>query len=70
MNDQSSNRRKLAKGLIWMGVLAWAPYILLKYIIGGEVVMLPFLVVHLTGVLGGGYLKTSELIKKRNEKPS
>lgn len=65
MSEQISKRGKVAKGLIWMGVLAWVPYFFVKVILGGEVQILPFLVIHLTGVLGGGFLKTFELMQSK-----
>ena len=48
---------KLAKILIWMGVLAWTPCMYLKYIAHQHISMLYFLPFHLIGVLGGGGLK-------------
>jgi hypothetical protein len=46
-------RRILARILIWIGVLAWVPYVWLKYILHAEPAMLPFLAVHLAGVIPG-----------------
>jgi hypothetical protein len=49
-------QRKLATGLIWLGVLAWAPFL---YFVAArvEVSIFPFLALHLTGVLGGLWLR-------------
>jgi len=50
-------KKMLGRVLIWMGVLAWMPYFYLKLIAGTQPPLLPFLIVHLIGVLGGGALK-------------
>ncbi len=52
------NRRTLGTILIWLGVLAWAPFIALAAS-DRPVSILPFLAVHLTGVLGGAWLRSS-----------
>lgn len=39
--------------LIILGVLAWAPYLYQTEVLGQSIEMRPFLVMHLTGVLGG-----------------
>ncbi len=57
----------LAKILIWMGVLAWVPYMYLKYILDQHVSIFYFLPFHLTGVLGGGGLK---LYLRKLKKPA
>lgn len=46
-------RRILGRILIWFGVLAWLPYAWLKYILHADPEMLPFLAVHLAGVIPG-----------------
>ena len=46
----------LGRILIWIGVLAWAPYFFLNYTSGTHVPIAPFLTVHLIGVLGGSAL--------------
>ena len=67
-------RRKLSKVLIFLGVLAWLPYIYLDNVIGAEVNITPFLAVHLGGIISGilvrlsvSYRKTQE-VKKVKEK--
>lgn len=52
-------RRKAGTILIWLGVLAWAPYFYLDKIVGQDVIITPFLAAHLTGVLGGAALRAS-----------
>ena len=51
------NKKIISKVLIWMGVLAWLPYFILKFFSEKPVLMAPFLAVHLIGVLGGGSMK-------------
>jgi len=49
----------LGKTLTWLGILAWVPFILLT--IGRySPPILPFLVVHLIGILGGAWIKRSD----------
>jgi hypothetical protein len=55
---QAAMRRTLGTVLIWLGVLAWAPFLGLVST-GREVPILPFLAAHLTGVLGGWWLRNS-----------
>ena len=52
------NRRALGALLIWLGVLAWAPFLVL---IANDqpVPIFPFLAAHLAGVLGGAWLRSS-----------
>jgi hypothetical protein len=50
------SRYALGRTLTWLGILAWVPYIVLT--IGGFAPsILPFLAVHLTGILGGMWIK-------------
>ncbi len=42
--------------LITVGVAVWTPYLYMKYIQGHNPGLLPYLPVHLTGVIGGGVL--------------
>ena len=46
-------RAIIGRILIILGVLAWAPYLYQTEVLGHAVEMRPFLVLHLTGVLGG-----------------
>ncbi len=53
------SRYRLGKTLTWLGILAWAPFILLT--IGRySPPILPFLVVHLIGILGGAWIKRTD----------
>jgi uncharacterized membrane protein YjjB (DUF3815 family) len=52
-------RRLLSRVMIYLGVLAWAPYFYLEKIVGLDVQIGPFLAAHLTGVLGGVALRAS-----------
>lgn len=45
--------RWLSRILIYLGVLAWAPYFYLTRAAGVDTVITPFLAAHLTGVLSG-----------------
>lgn len=46
-------RRNLGRILIWFGVLAWIPYAWLKYLHHADPAPLPFLTLHLAGVIPG-----------------
>lgn len=51
-------RYRLATALIWVGVLAWAPFILLRTM-GYRPSLLWFLPFHLLGVVGGSRLRAA-----------
>ena len=51
-------RYRLGTALIWVGVLAWVPFILL-HLAGGDPPLLWFLPFHLLGVVGGSRLRGS-----------
>lgn len=51
------DRRRIGKILIWIGVLAWVPYMILKYGFGKDVSPFPFLAVHLSGIIPGSILR-------------
>ncbi len=55
-------RRQLGAGLIVAGVLAWAAYAVLNYMVGLEIGAAPFLAWHLAGVIPGSYLFGGSLI--------
>jgi hypothetical protein len=57
-------RKRLARMLILVGLLAWAPYVYLTRVTGMETAIGPFLAVHLTGVLGGSALRISVGIER------
>jgi phosphatidylglycerophosphate synthase len=48
--------QKIGEVLLIMGVLAWAPFLILVAM-GEEPSIYPFLAVHLTGVIGGSRLR-------------
>ena len=50
------DRRRLGTVLLWLGVLAWLPFIYFLAT-GQNPSIYPFLVVHLTGVVGGTRLR-------------
>jgi len=54
----SPTRRTLGAILIWLGVLAWAPFLALAAS-DRPVSIFPFLAAHLAGVLGGAWLRSS-----------
>ncbi|MEX1248623.1 MAG: hypothetical protein WEA61_09080 [Anaerolineales bacterium] len=45
--------RWASRALIYLGVLAWAPYFYLTRVAGVEAEIAPYLTAHLTGVLSG-----------------
>lgn len=46
----------ISKAMIAVGVAVWSPYLYMKYIQGFQPGLLPYLPIHLTGVIGGGIL--------------
>jgi len=61
MESLSTSRINLGKMLMWLGILAWAPYGYMQ-ISGKEVSLLPFLAIHLTGVIGGLWVKKRQKV--------
>jgi hypothetical protein len=55
------NRKILGRILVLVGVSMWAPYFVLK-LSGEEVVVLPFLALHLAGVIPGALLVRGETL--------
>lgn len=51
-------RYRLGNALVWTGVLAWAPFIILRAM-GHRPSLLWFLPFHLMGVIGGSRLRTA-----------
>ncbi len=49
-------RYRLGSVLIWLGVLVWAPFIILR-IMGEQPSMSLYLPIHLLGVMGGSRLR-------------
>lgn len=52
-------RRLVSRIMIYLGVLAWVPYLYLTRGLGQAVEISPFLIAHLTGVLGGSAVRAS-----------
>ena len=71
-SDPLGRRRiLLSRVLVYLGILAWAPYFYLTRVADVEVEMGGFLAAHLTGVLGGALVRGSvelERIAARREK--
>lgn len=57
--EHGRRRRILSRTMIYLGVLALAPYFWLDKVLGQDVPISPFLAAHLTGVLGGAVLRAS-----------
>lgn len=53
-------RKRWGRWLVLLGVSAWAPYALLKYGMGHEVLFSPFLAAHLAGVIPGTLLSRGD----------
>lgn len=58
MLDNPVARFRLGTALIWLGVLTWAPFILLR-IAGEKPSLFLYLPFHLAGVIGGARLRAS-----------
>jgi len=58
-------RRWLSRLLIYLGVLAWAPYFYQTRVRGDDVEIAPYLAAHLTGVLSGVALRLSVELERR-----
>jgi len=52
-SPKKSRLQMLGHGLIWAGILVWAPYYYLKAVAGSQVDVMDYLPYHLIGVLGG-----------------
>lgn len=48
-----SRRQLIGRIMIILGVIAWAPYLYQKEILGQPIEIAPYLTAHFTGVLGG-----------------
>jgi hypothetical protein len=59
LKAQHGWRLRLSRIMIYLGVLAWAPYFYLEQVAGQDVEIGPFLAMHLIGVLGGAALRVS-----------
>ena len=61
-------RRRISTILIYLGVMAWLPYIYLKNEVGADVDITPYLIIHLTGILSGIFVRLSESITQMQQK--
>lgn len=61
-------QKRIGKILLWIGILAWLPYMYLKFAAGQEVPITPYLTVHLTGVLGSILARVSIWLTKRQQR--
>jgi hypothetical protein len=50
---QKTRLQLLGHGVIWAGILVWAPYYYFKVVLGQPVDVMDYLPLHLIGVLGG-----------------
>lgn len=57
-------RLVISRAMIYLGVMAWLPYIYLDSVVGASVSITPFLTVHLIGVLGGILVRVSLLVHR------
>ncbi len=48
--------QRVGRILIWLGVMAWVVYGVMKYVLRMDVSVPPFLVAHLCGVVPGAVL--------------
>ena len=60
----SISKKRWATILIIIGVCAWIPYMVLKYGMGEDIIVYPFLAVHLSGVIPGFLLRRWGLIRR------
>lgn len=44
---------RISNLLIGIGIVTWVPYLLIKNLLNPELAILPFLIVHLGGIIGG-----------------
>lgn len=60
-----TRRRKISKVLIYIGVIAWLPYIYLDNIVGIDVDITPYLTAHLLGIFSGIFVRLSVVISEK-----
>lgn len=66
--EKGRSRKIVARFMIILGVLAWAPYFYITRVQGIDQAIGPFLAFHLTGVLGGSAVRLSIEIEKLLQK--
>ncbi|MEJ5224566.1 MAG: hypothetical protein WHV44_08925 [Anaerolineales bacterium] len=65
---QKTRLQLLGHGVIWAGILVWAPYYYLKVVLGQPVDMMDYLPLHLVGVFGGvGILVVNSYLSKKQD---
>jgi hypothetical protein len=63
---QKTRLQLLGHGVIWAGILVWAPYYYLKVVLGQPVDVMNYLPYHLIGVFGGvGLLAVNAFLSRR-----
>jgi hypothetical protein len=50
------NRNRVGRIFLWIGIVAWFPYGIMKYGLGRELPVWPFLAWHLVGVIPGSLI--------------
>ncbi|MDH5506110.1 MAG: hypothetical protein OEZ02_02685 [Anaerolineae bacterium] len=70
VDEFGRSRRKIGGWMIFLGVLAWTPYIYMKNILGQSIEITPYLTAHLTGVLGGLAVWASIRVEKHYRQKS
>jgi hypothetical protein len=66
---QKTRLQLLGHGVIWAGILVWAPYYYLKVILGQFVDVMDYLPYHLIGVFGGVGLLGVNMWLSKNSLP-
>lgn len=65
---QKTRLQLLGHGVIWAGILVWAPYYYLKVVLGQPVDVMDYLPLHLIGVFSGvGLLAVNSFLSKRQD---
>jgi len=65
---QKTRLQLLGHGLIWSGILVWAPYYYLKIVVGQPVDVMDYLPFHLIGVLSGVVLLAVNVLLSKKTK--
>ena len=65
---QKTRLQMIGHGVIWAGILVWAPYYYLKVVLGQPVDVMDYLQLHLVGVFGGvGLLDVNSFLSRRQD---
>lgn len=65
---QKTRLQLLGHGLIWSGILVWAPYYYFKIVVGQLVDVMDYLPFHLIGVLSGVVLLAVNMLLSKRTK--